>query len=80
MTFEEWKKIKSIRGEDTKKVIRDFERNNPGLAGLFAQKEQEEQAQMRNIMKEPDRMKRWRQIAKATYDPEFARRRAKETM
>ncbi|MBD5495426.1 MAG: hypothetical protein HDR12_13965 [Lachnospiraceae bacterium] len=80
MTFEEWKKIKSIRGTDNQKIIWDFERNNPGLAALFAQKEQEEQEQMRNIMKEPDRMARWRQIAKATHDPEFAIRRAKEVM
>lgn len=80
MTFDEWKKIKSIRGEDNQKIIRDFERSNPGLAALFAQKEQDEQEKMRQIMKEPDRKERWRQIAKATYDPEFARRRARETM
>lgn len=29
MTYQEWKSLKSTRCEDAKKVIRDFERNNP---------------------------------------------------
>lgn len=65
MTYNEWKLIKAIRGEDTQKVIRDFERSNPGLAALFEQKEQEEQAKMQQIMKEPDRMERWKKMAAA---------------
>ncbi|NBH15024.1 hypothetical protein D3Z36_12770 [Lachnospiraceae bacterium] len=80
MTFEEWKKIKAIRGEDNRKIIRDFERSNPGLAALFAQKEQDEIEKMRQIMTEPDRKERWKQIAKATYNPEFAARRRREEM
>lgn len=80
MTYAEWKSIKAIRGEDNQKIIRDFERSNPGLAALFAQKEQEELEQMRHIMKEPDRMERWKKIAQATHDPDFAARRQREEM
>ena len=54
MTYAEWKTIKRIESEDTRKVIRDFERSNPGLAALFEQKEQEEQAEMRQSMEEND--------------------------
>lgn len=80
MTYQEWKSIKSIMGENNKKVIRDFERNNPGLAALFAQKEQEEMEQMRQIMKEPDRMERWKKMAKITHDADWAARRRREVM
>lgn len=45
--------------------IRDFERSNPGLAALFLQKEQQEQAKMQKIMEEPDRMERWKKMAAA---------------
>ena len=80
MTYTEWKAIKAIRGEDNEKVIRDFERSNPGLAALFTRKEREEQEKMRQIMKEPDRMERWKQIAKSAYahDPVHMVRRARE--
>lgn len=80
MTYEEWKQIKKINGEDNKKIIRDFEKKYPMLAAAFEEKEQEEYKQMRNIMEEPDRMERWKQIAQATYDPEFAARRRREVM
>ena len=82
MTYAEWKAIKAIRGGDNEKVIRDFERSNPGLAALFTRKEQEEQEKMRQIMKEPDRMERWKQIAQSAYanDPDFADRRRREEM
>ncbi len=79
MTYEEWKSLKGIRGEDTRKVVRDFERNNPGLAVLFEQKEQEEK--MREIMKEPDRMERWWKMAAAfPTDEDWLRRRQREVM
>lgn len=42
MTYVEWKAIKGIRGEDNARIIRNFERSNPELAGLFAKKEHEE--------------------------------------
>lgn len=64
MTYVEWKSIKSITGEKNKKVIRDFERSNPGLAALFAQKEQDEYEKMQQIMKELDRMERWKKTEK----------------
>lgn len=32
MTYEEWKAVSSITGEDNLRVIRNFELNNPGLA------------------------------------------------
>lgn len=80
MTFEEWKQIKRINGEDNQKIIRDFERKYPMLAAAFEEREREEEGQMRNIMKEPDRRERWKQIAQATYDPEFAARRRREVM
>lgn len=82
MTYTEWKVIKAIRGEDNEKVIRDFERSNPGLAALFTRKEREEQEKMRQIMKEPDRMERWKQIAQSAYanNPDFAARRRREEM
>lgn len=81
MTYAEWKAIKAIRGGDNQKIIRDFERSNPGLAALFAQKEQEEQEKKRQIMKEPDRMKRWRKMA-AEFPPDedWLRRRQREVM
>ena len=80
MTYEEWKSIKKINGEDNKKVIRDFERKNPMLAAMFREKEQEEYRKMQDIMEEPDRMKRWKAIAQATHDPEHLARRRYEEM
>ncbi len=81
MVYAEWKAIKGIRGEDNQKIIRDFERNNPGLAALFEQKEREEQAKMKQIMTEPDRMERWRKMA-ATFptDKDWLRRRQRKIM
>lgn len=81
MTYEEWKSLKAIRGADPQKVIRDFERRNPGLAALFEQKEQEEQAKMQQIMREPDRMERWKKMAAAfPTDEDWLRRRQREVM
>lgn len=80
MTFDEWKKIKAINGEDNKKIIRDFERRSPGLAALYEKKEREEQEQMRQAMTIDDRMARWREIAKINNDPTFAERRRREVM
>ncbi len=81
MTYAEWKTIKRIESEDTRKVIRDFERSNPGLAALFEQKEQEEQAEMRQIMEEPDRMERWKKMTAAfPTDEDWLRRRQREVM
>lgn len=81
MTYAEWKAIKAIRGEDNQKIISDFERSNPGLAALFERKEQEEQAKMQQIMKEPDRMERWRKMAAAfPTDEDWLRRRQREVM
>lgn len=78
MTYQEWKKIKAIRSEDTKKVIRDFERNNPGLAALYEKQQQEEVQQMREAMTIDNRMERWKKIAELNHDPEFAERRRRE--
>ena len=81
MTYAEWKSLKGIRGEDTQKVIRDFERSNPGLAALFEQKEQEEQEKMQQIMKEPDRMERWKKMAaEFPVDSDWKARRRREVM
>lgn len=80
MTYDEWKKIKAINGEDNKKLVRDFERRSPGLAALYEKKEREEQEQMRQTMAIDDRMARWRAIAKLNDDPTFAERRRRETM
>ncbi len=81
MTYAEWKSIKGIRGEDTQKVIRDFERSNPGLAALFEQKEQEEQEKMQQIMKEPDRMERRKKMAaEFPTDSDWKARRQREVM
>lgn len=81
MTYAEWKVIKAIRGEDNQKIIRDFEKSNPGLAALFEQKEQEEQAKMQQIMEEPDRMERWRKMTAAfPTDEDWLRRRQREVM
>ena len=63
MTFEEWKQIKKINGEDNKKVIRDFERKYPMLAATFEEKEKEEEDKMRQTMNIGDRMERWKAIA-----------------
>lgn len=80
MTFEEWKQIKKINGEDNKKVIRDFERKYPMLAAAFEEKERKEQEQMRQTMNIGDRMERWKEIAKLNDDPTFAARRRREVM
>lgn len=81
MTYAEWKAIKAIKGEDNQKIIRDFERINPRLAALFERKEQEEQAKMRQIMTEPDRMERWKKMAAAfPTDEDWLRRRQREVM
>ena len=80
MTFEEWKKIKSIRGEDNQKIIRDFERSNPGMAALFARKEQEETEKIRQTMAIDDRMERWKKIAELSHDPVWAAKRKREVM
>lgn len=78
MTYVEWKAIKGIRGEDNARIIRNFERSNPELAGLFAKKEQE---RMRQIMKEPDRMERWKKIAtEFPADSDQKARRQREVM
>lgn len=81
MTYAEWKAIKAIRGGDNQKIIRDFERSNPGLAALFEQKEQEEQEKMQKIMEEPDRMERWKKMAAAfPVDSNWKSRRLREEM
>jgi len=64
MTYQEWKNLKSIRGEDTKKVVRDFELNNPYLAAMYEQQQAEETEKMRKAMTIDDRMERWKKIAK----------------
>lgn len=81
MTYAEWKAIKGIRGEDNARIIRNFERSNPRLAALFEKKEQEEQERMRQIMKEPDRMERWKKIAtEFSADSDWKARRQREVM
>lgn len=80
MTYEEWKQIKRINGEDNKKIIRDFERRYPMLAAVFQEKEQEEYKQMQQTMNIDDRMARWKEIAKLNNDPTFAERRRREVM
>lgn len=81
MTYAEWKAIKRVESEDNRKIIRDFEMSNPGLAALFEQKEQEERAKMQQIMKEPDRMERWRKMAAAfPTDEDWLKRRLREVM
>lgn len=81
MTYAERKAIKAIKGEDNQKIIRNFERSNPGLAALFEQKEQEEKAKMRQIMKEPDRMERWKKMAVSFLtDEDWLKRRQREVM
>lgn len=80
MTYAEWKAIKGIKGEDNQKIIRNFERSNPGLAALFEQKEKGEQEKMQQIMKEPDRMERWKKMAAFPTDEDWLRRRQREVM
>ena len=80
MDYEEWKKIKGIRGMDNQKVIRDFEKKYPMLAAAFEEKERKEQEQMRQTMNIGDRMERWKEIAKLNNDPSFAERRRREVM
>lgn len=81
MTYEQWKSIKSIMGEEQKKAIRDFEKRNPGLAALFEQKEREDKEKMRQIIKEPDRHERWKKMAAAfPADEDWKRRRQREVL
>ncbi|MCM1236253.1 MAG: hypothetical protein NC489_39740 [Ruminococcus flavefaciens] len=80
MTYEEWKQLKSIRGEDTKKVIREFELSNPGLAALFEKEQEKEAEQMREAMKITDRRERLEKIAELPHDPVWAARRQREVM
>ena len=80
MTYQEWKSLRAVRGEDTKKVIRDFERNNPHLAAMYERQQAEETEKMRQAMDISDRMERWRRVAELTSDPEFAERRQREVM
>ena len=80
MTYQEWKSLKSTRCEDTKRIIRNFELSNPGLAALYERQQAEETEKMRQTMNIDDRMERWKAIAKLTYDPEHARRREREIM
>lgn len=80
MTYQEWKSLKGIRGEDTKKVIRDFERSNPYLAAMYEKQQEEEVQQMRQTMTINDRMERWKKIAELNRDPNFIARRKREEM
>ncbi len=80
MTYAEWKAIKRVESEDNRKIIRDFEMSNPGLAALFEQKEQEERAKMHQIMTEPDRMERWKKMAAFPTDEDWLKRRQREVM
>lgn len=81
MTYEQWKSIKSIKGEEQQKVIMDFERSNPRLAALFEQKEREDTEKMRQIVKEPDRHKRWAMMAAVfPADEDWIRRRQREVL
>ncbi len=82
MTYEEWKAVSSITGEDNLRVIRNFELNNPGLAAAYKRRKEKELEDMRDIMKNPDREQRWKQIAKSAYayDPDWAERRRREVL
>lgn len=82
MTYEEWKNIKSITGTDNEKVIRNFELSNPGLAASYKRRKEKELKDMRNIMMNPDREQRWKQIANSAYahDPDWADRRRREVL
>lgn len=79
MTYEEWKNIKSITGTDNERVIRNFELNNPSLAASFKRRKEKE---LRNIMSNPNREQRWKQIANSAYahDPDWADRRRREVL
>ena len=80
MTYQEWKTLKSIRGEDTKKDIRNFELNNPGMAALYERQRAEETDKMRQAMTIDDRMEHWKKIAELNHDPTIAERRRREVM
>lgn len=82
MTYEEWKSIKSITGADNERVIRNFELSNPSLAASYKRRKEKELEDMRNIMSNPNREQRWKQIANSAYahDPTFATRRRREEM
>lgn len=82
MTYEEWKSIKSITGADNERVIRNFEINNPRLAELYKRRRGQEIAEMRDIMNNPNREQRWKQIANSAYahDPDWADRRRREVL
>ena len=64
MTYQEWKSLKSTRCEDAKRIVRNFELNNPHLAAMYEQQQAEETEKMRKAMAIDDRRERWRQIAK----------------
>lgn len=64
MTYQEWKNLKSVRGADTKRIVRNFELNNPHLAAMYEQQQAEETEKMRQAMTVDDRMERWKTIAK----------------
>lgn len=76
MTYEEWKSIKKINGEDNKRVIRVFEREYPMLAAMFEEKEKEEEEKMRQTMTIDDRMERWKAIA-GLEDSDYAKWKAR---
>ena len=80
MTYQEWKSLKMVRGEDTKKIVRDFERSNPGLTALFEKEKEKEEQQMRAALTIDDRVERWKRIAEINQDPTFAERRRREEM
>lgn len=75
MTYAEWKKLKHESGENVKKMVRDFERNNPYTVQQYEQQEKQENEQLRNAMKIEDRHERWKKIAKLTHDPLEEQRR-----
>lgn len=82
MTYAEWKAIEAIRGEDNQKIIRNFELSNPGLAASYKRRKEKELEDMRNIMMNPDREQRWKQIAQSAYahDPDWTDRRRWEVL
>lgn len=82
MNYEQWKQLKRVPDENNGKILREFERNNPGLTAHYMAKCEKERSEMNDIMKVSDRKERWRAIAnsKYAYDPTFAERRRRETM
>lgn len=80
MTYQEWKSLKSTRCEDTKRIIRNFELSNPGLAALYERQQAEETEKMRQTMTISDRMERWKAIAKLEDNTDWKARREREVM